>query len=330
MNQTALSELVYPKAKERYGETPPQEITQRIAGELALIGANGWEADFLRAYEITRCLRAAGELWMIPGIDGGFSLSTFLLGITPVDPLLPHYHCPKCKRVEFSSAAEDDFDLPDRACPRCGTIMRGDGHGIGLDDGEAYFAHQRAPHEPFTEWHVSNRGRYLIGEYLSQIGPITPFFSIGFEEVPEYPVNPYEDTNGERIVSGWVLAPPETLPVTKWKAVEYPEGSGRSVQAFFREDVLADLPHTYRAYHHSDVDLLGQLCRETGVEPEDIPCNETHDFFRAVQEVSASFYQPDSPSVKATSINRIIFERRLEWFSHHYPQEYAKLSGDET
>lgn len=323
MNQMALSELVFPKVKEHYGKDSPQEISQRIGRELALIEANGWEKDFLCGYEITQHLRAAGELWMLPGIDGGFSLSVFLLGITSVNPLPPHYYCPKCKRVEFSSETGDGFGLPGCTCPRCGTIMRGDGHGIGLDDSEAYFAARRTPYELFSEWRVSDRGRYLIGEYLSQHGPITPFFSIGFEKVPEYPVDPYEDTNGERIVCGWVLASPETLPVTKWKAVEHPEGSGRSVQAFFREDELANLPHMYQAHTHSDV--LGLLCRKTGVEPEDIPCNETHGFFCTVQEVSAGYNQPDSPSAKVTGINRAILKRRLEWFSRHYPEKYAAL-----
>ena len=53
-------------------------------------------------------------------------------GITEVNPLPPHYLCPKCHFSEFvdPSIAASGFDLPDKECPHCGTIMRGNGHNI--------------------------------------------------------------------------------------------------------------------------------------------------------------------------------------------------------
>lgn len=325
-----LADLVWPRVKAVYGETPPQAVTERITAELALIKEKSWEEYLLRTCEIAHRLCTAGELWELPGVDGGFLLLAFLLGITQANPLKPHYLCPKCKHFEFSDEAADGFDLPARACPHCGGAMEGDGHGLELDDCADYLAGFRCPYEPFTEWRVSLGGKAVIGEFLTQCGPVTPFFIAAFEEVPDHDTDPYDDSEGGRAkVGGWVLSPPEALPVTKWKAVEYPDGSGRFVQAFHRADELSDLTGMYRVFDSWELELLALLSRETKVPPESIPYREEGGFYAAAKTVSDRFYRPDSPGSKATGINGAIRSRRLAWFEREYPREYEKLSEDE-
>ena len=58
------------------------------------------------------------------------SLLAHLLGATPVNPLPPHYHCPNCHHLSFDAHADDGWDLPDLACPECGTPMAADGHNL--------------------------------------------------------------------------------------------------------------------------------------------------------------------------------------------------------
>jgi DNA polymerase-3 subunit alpha (Gram-positive type) len=63
----------------------------------------------------------------------GSSVVAYLSGISEINPLAPHYICPKCQHHEFSDLASDGFDLPDRSCPHCQTAMNKNGHNIPFE-----------------------------------------------------------------------------------------------------------------------------------------------------------------------------------------------------
>lgn len=58
------------------------------------------------------------------------SLLAHLLGPTPVNSLPPHCHCSICRYLIFNAHADDGWDLPDLACPKCGAPMVADGHNL--------------------------------------------------------------------------------------------------------------------------------------------------------------------------------------------------------
>lgn len=126
-----LTELTYKTAKELYGDPLPEVIQQRLETELKGIIDNGYAVIYWLSSDIVRWSNSEGYLIGSRGSVGS-SLVATMSGITEVNPLPPHYRCPKCKHLEWADISQYDsgFDLPEKCCPECGEKMIGDGQNI--------------------------------------------------------------------------------------------------------------------------------------------------------------------------------------------------------
>lgn len=126
-----LTDLAYETAKELYGEPLPEVIQQRLKTELDGIISNGFSVIYWLSSEIVRWSNSEGYLIGSRGSVGSSFVAT-MTGITEVNPLPPHYRCPKCKHLEWADVLqyESGFDLPAKKCPVCGQEMISDGQNI--------------------------------------------------------------------------------------------------------------------------------------------------------------------------------------------------------
>ena len=131
-----LRDMCFDKAHELYGDPLPEFIQNRLEKELNGIINNGYSVIYYIAH---RLIKKANEDGYIVGSRGsvGSSFVATMSGVTEVNPLPPHYRCPKCKHLEWTSETMPEYrsgyDLPNKKCPVCGEEMVHDGQDIPFE-----------------------------------------------------------------------------------------------------------------------------------------------------------------------------------------------------
>lgn len=113
-----LIHLANLKAKDFYGDDLPEPIQQRLDAELKFISKHGLSPTYMFAYEAPEHLQRC----ITPMTISDHTLVAFLLGLTEVNPLPPHYLCTCCGYTEFPfgyDTEKTEWDLSHKPCPHC-------------------------------------------------------------------------------------------------------------------------------------------------------------------------------------------------------------------
>ena len=135
-SEKKLTDLCYQKAHELYGNPLPKPIQDRLDTELNGIISNGYSVIYYIAHKIVK--KTQDDDYIV-GSRGsvGSSFAATMAGITEVNPLPPHYLCPHCHHLEWTSETMPDYrsgyDLPEKKCPSCGKQMSHDGQNIPFE-----------------------------------------------------------------------------------------------------------------------------------------------------------------------------------------------------
>lgn len=128
-----ITTKTYTRAYQIYGNPLPDIVAERLKTELDSLINNNYATIYLTCEKLVKSSNDKGYMVGSRGSVGS-SLVATMLGISEVNPLVPHYVCPKCQASIFKDEHNfpdvvSGYDLPKRKCS-CGTYFNREGNDM--------------------------------------------------------------------------------------------------------------------------------------------------------------------------------------------------------
>ena len=298
--ENMLRDMCFKKAHELYGDPLPEYIQKRLETELNGIISNGYSVIYYIAHKI---IKKSNEDGYIVGSRGsvGSSFAATMADITEVNPLPPHYRCPKCKRLEWVQDIKSGYDLPEKDCPVCGAKMVHDGQNIPFETFLGFSAektpdidlnfgadYQSKAHD-YTKELLGENNVFRAGT-IETVAEKTAFgFARGYLERLGYNVDEYpkakiaylaagctdvKRTTGQH--PGGIVVIPTDHEVYDFTPVQYPaddvDSNWKTTHFDFRS--IHDTILKLDLLGHVDPMALKMMSDLTGIPIKDIPLND--------------------------------------------------------
>ena len=307
--------MTYEKAYRIYGDPLPDIVSARLERELNAIINNGFSVLYLSAQKLVKKSLDNGYLVGSRGSVGS-SLVAFMMGITEVNALYPHYICdnPECKHSEFIEREGVGIDLPDKNCPNCGAKLRKDGYSIPFE----VFMGFKGDKVPDIDLNFSGEYQSEIHRYCEELFGKENVFKAGTistlaEKNAEAYVRKYFEDNNLNAVKAEIIRLGRLCQGAKKTTGQHPGGmvivpQGNSIYEFCpvqrpANDETSESTTTHYDYHVMDeqlvkLDILGhddpttiKLLQEyTNMEIKDIPLadKETLKIFSSTESLGVT------------------------------------------
>lgn len=294
-----IKNMAYEKARRLYGQNLPKIVEDRLEQELKPIIHHGFSSLYLIAQMLVKKSNDDGYLVGSRGSVGSSFVAT-MTGITEVNPLPPHYRCPKCNYSKFTTdgSVNCGYDLPDKNCPACGYPLTKDGHDIpfavflGFDgdkvpDIDLNFSgeYQSSAHK-YTEILFGRHNVYRAGSIMTiadktALGYTRKFFAAQeLKKHTSFLIKVSQGCIGVKSTSGQhpagIMVVPRDMDIHYFTPIQHPAGkkSADTITTHFDYHSISSRLVKLDILGHDDPTVIKMLEKLTHIDPLTIPLDD--------------------------------------------------------